>query len=832
MAQETINSSATPPRSPAETRLAYLVWWGILLLASVCGVPGWLINKLNLSPGLGLEVITQPILLASLLTVAMFLLYLFNGDHSEHHKEYVIPFQGIWTAFSIVTLLATWNGYLAYHAVQDRLAASTGNKTLAYSTIQELQKSTVSLRNKLYSPAASDCLSYKQEIDDVQRRANDTFFQISRAIDYESQDLIESPRLHGLEITTATVQSKRRPLLQVQDILTETIRSLGQISATLNVSPCPQTDTITSTLISQIKGQVNDVQQKVNVAADSLQGLQIQGYPIFLWLGTLNTIFILFPWGLLLLFIYRKRDNRAKQIYDDLIRLDPSHKLLRRVLWKVTQTSPEKSQSSEVKLSPNNQKADNDDEKQLIDQLANQTFSNFEYVLNLIFFSLLIAVGWYYVFYPEAGLNLTQLVRQGGGVRELTLAIIYSLTPLTMGFAGAFFYVIQMLVKRYLANDLYPSAYLQASLRLLTVFILSLTLSLLPFSETSSPSSTPTPTSTASPDTTATPLIQATSTSTATTEINQTLETIVLDGTQYLWSKAKDGVDSLVLLFAFVVGIFPNWGVRYIVIGVSRRLTTEEPEYIEDVPLNRLDGINVWTADRLAQRGIDNIQSLATASIERLVVGTPFSTTQLVDWVDQAILYTHAYYQKINWYPAFRAVGIRTASDLLDASVKGWVGSILQDRDDFEPDPNCLAQIVEAVNAAPGLPDTPPADSSTPAPAGTEPTPSETKAEDKKSPPPKIRLTLAILKVMDEAIWPDPNMGYIINYYCPEKQTETARTSASNELEKMDDRNEDVKQTETARTSVSNAPGTGGVSLLEIISRIFNLFLRRKNAKS
>ncbi|NJN97456.1 MAG: hypothetical protein HC875_26935, partial [Anaerolineales bacterium] len=413
MPQETTNSSTTLSRSSTKTRLVYLALWVILLLASVCGLPGWLINKLNLPTDLGLEVIIQPIPLTSLLTVVMFLLYLFKGDNSEHHKNYVIPFQGIWTAFSIVTLLTIWNGYLAYHAVQDRLAASTGNKTLAYETIQGLQKSTVSLRDKLNS-LAPGCLSYKQEINNAQRRANDTLFQLDRAIDYESQDLTESPPLPGIgEIPTVTVHSRLRPLLQIQGILTETIRSLGQISDTLNVPPCPQTGTSTSTLISQIGGQVDDVGQKVNVAATTLQGLQIQGYPIFLWLGTVNTIFILFPWGLLLLFIYRKRDNRAKQIYDDLIRLDPSHELLSRVLWKVTQTSPEKSQSPGVTLPPNSQEPSNDDEKQLINQLANQTFSNFEYVLNLIFFSLLIAVGWYYIFYPEAGLNLTQLVRQG-----------------------------------------------------------------------------------------------------------------------------------------------------------------------------------------------------------------------------------------------------------------------------------------------------------------------------------------------------------------------------------------------------------------------------------
>jgi len=710
-------------------RLFYLVLWASGPLVWAGALPWFVTYYLRLPPSRELENLTQPLPAALIWTTLVFLLYLFWGDRSEHHKKYLVPFQGIWLAFSLVTLLAMFNVYTAYQTVQDRLEATAGNKSLMAQTVKQLKNSTTSL----LAPASTvDCATYQYQVNDAHRQAQAAQRQLSLAIDYERRDFTESPQITGLVVTTITIASKLRPLLQIQDVLTETTQALGQISTTLR-AVC--TDTVSS-MFGQIEGQVSDAQQMAGLAADSVQILPFHGNPLFLWLGTLNTVFILFPWGLLLLFIYRKRDNRAKQIYDDLVRLDPARELLNRVLWK--ETAGVQAVSAQ------------DEEKQAIDRLANQTFSNFEYVLNLLFLSLLIVVGWYFIFYPEASLNLTQLVRQGGGVRELTLRIIESLTPLTMGFAGAYFFAIQMLVRRYLSNDLYPSAYLQASLRLLMIFILSLALSLLPFSKItdSAAASAQTGAATATPTAVATPAAASPADLAVSTGL---VSATVWEGLQAMGTAAKNGVDSLVLLMAFVVGIFPNWGVRYIVSWVSRRLDSENPENVEDVPLNRLDGVSIWTEERLAQRGIDNVQSMATTSIERLVVGTPFPTAQIVDWIDQAILCSHAGHRDGEWFDAFRAVGIRTASDLLDASVKGWAGATLQTRADFEPEDNSLEQIVAAVNAARGNTATPAAESAKP-------------------------ITLAILKVICEAIWPDPNIKYIINYYHPDIMPQPVKT--------------------------------------------------------
>jgi hypothetical protein len=51
------------------------------------------------------------------------------------------------------------------------------------------------------------------------------------------------------------------------------------------------------------------------------------------------------------------------------------------------------------------------------------------------------------------------------------------------------------------------------------------------------------------------------------------------------------------------------------------------------------------------------------ADLERLALNVPFSAQQLVDWVDQALLYIHT---RDLWRPGFNTIGIRTATDLLD----------------------------------------------------------------------------------------------------------------------------------------------------------------------
>jgi len=56
----------------------------------------------------------------------------------------------------------------------------------------------------------------------------------------------------------------------------------------------------------------------------------------------------------------------------------------------------------------------------------------------------------------------------------------------------------------------------------------------------------------------------------------------------------------------------------------------------------QLEGVDLWVESRLNEEGIETVQAMATAAIERLVRRTYFTTARIVCWVDQALLYMHA----------------------------------------------------------------------------------------------------------------------------------------------------------------------------------------------
>ncbi len=91
-------------------------------------------------------------------------------------------------------------------------------------------------------------------------------------------------------------------------------------------------------------------------------------------------------------------------------------------------------------------------------------------------------------------------------------------------------------------------------------------------------------------------------------------------------------------LLAFVIGVFPDQGVRWFLQLTSRILNTGfDP--INQYSLKNIIGINDWHQARLAEIGIDNAQNLATVDIRKLLLTTRFDTQEIIHWIDQAILY-------------------------------------------------------------------------------------------------------------------------------------------------------------------------------------------------
>jgi hypothetical protein len=67
---------------------------------------------------------------------------------------------------------------------------------------------------------------------------------------------------------------------------------------------------------------------------------------------------------------------------------------------------------------------------------------------------------------------------------------------------------------------------------------------------------------------------------------------------------------------------------------IARLIPLDEP-----APLTDLEGIDLYDRTRLAEEGINNVESLAHADIVDLMSSTRIPAAELVDWTDQAILY-------------------------------------------------------------------------------------------------------------------------------------------------------------------------------------------------
>lgn len=176
------------------------------------------------------------------------------------------------------------------------------------------------------------------------------------------------------------------------------------------------------------------------------------------------------------------------------------------------------------------------------------------------------------------------------------------------GVIGAFAFIIQGLVRRYFHADLKTHAYIAAMARL--VVVVAIVAALGPF----------------------------------------------FDGQSAI----------LVASLAFLIGMFPELGIRLMrqTIATLGRKATRMPDD-DRYPVTDLDGINLWSRARLFEEGIDDMQNLTTANFPDLLLNTRVPIHRLVDWIDQAFLYLRLPSSEDR--DALRRVGIRTATDLIDA---------------------------------------------------------------------------------------------------------------------------------------------------------------------
>jgi hypothetical protein len=112
-------------------------------------------------------------------------------------------------------------------------------------------------------------------------------------------------------------------------------------------------------------------------------------------------------------------------------------------------------------------------------------------------------------------------------------------------------------------------------------------------------------------------------------------------------------------ILAFSLGYFPNFALQWFNRVASAALGGSQRR-ADALPLGLIDGISELHELRLRDNGIDNVANLATTEIHDLVINTNFNLQQVVDWVDQALLYLYLEQSAID---NFRRTGIRTFSD-------------------------------------------------------------------------------------------------------------------------------------------------------------------------
>ena len=182
---------------------------------------------------------------------------------------------------------------------------------------------------------ASTERQYQVQIDSAK-----IFFNNSR-IETETAKRIVARAIDEIAVALKSETAGTRifhQLAEAEQVLHEARASIDTIDSYRS----PAQDTLTSIEsnrlpVQQFRSSVEGMRSAVAVASanskiatEALASADRAVMPIFVWIGVFYSLVVIFPWALFLLFIYRKRNDRADQIAEDLRRLDPNEHLLAR----------------------------------------------------------------------------------------------------------------------------------------------------------------------------------------------------------------------------------------------------------------------------------------------------------------------------------------------------------------------------------------------------------------------------------------------------------------------------------------------------------------------
>lgn len=230
--------------------------------------------------------------------------------------------------------------------------------------------------------------------------------------------------------------------------------------------------------------------------------------------------------------------------------------------------------------------------------------------------TIALALGWILTLVPAGSLGNPTTPE------DIARLFVPQRNAVAFGFLGAYFYAINLVLRRYARGDLRPKAYSAITVRIFVVIILG-----------------------------------------------------------WLVDAATPVSGEPVLIVAFLIGIVPETFLTFLREIYRGQVVAPLTKSLDEaLPLQHLEGIDLYDRARLLEEGITNIQALAHHDLVDLLLETRIPVGRLVDWVDQAILYLHIvdpaedaptaskkdapassrmYTQRLRQY------GIRTATDLL-----------------------------------------------------------------------------------------------------------------------------------------------------------------------
>lgn len=212
----------------------------------------------------------------------------------------------------------------------------------------------------------------------------------------------------------------------------------------------------------------------------------------------------------------------------------------------------------------------------------------------------------------EAGSSSDATDQRGKADSQWSTVQRNSLMFFGIAFLGAYLWGLQQIIIRYFRNDLVPGVYYNLGVRMIFAAIIALL-------------------------------------------IYQMIHAFGLDP---VGQEAGVGTGILPAI-AFLIGIFPQRALRYMSERVNVFSSVDQPN-TGSIPLEMIQGITVDDKLRLVEEGVDTVSDLANADIIRLLFTTPYTTSQLIDWLLQAKLCVLVG----DDIKELRAHAVRTARDL------------------------------------------------------------------------------------------------------------------------------------------------------------------------